>query len=277
MKRRNPFRGCPSVNTGRDTTPDTPALGRAVRVKIATRPIEGLYESLPARQGDSRGRLIPSPAWMAWHFLPTVMGTEHPRKTGHHGVHWGEAANRGRALSTRTRQVMFRRRLERLASTVSTTVPSPVLPRRLAAVLIAALFGLTLALNPMSATNAQAAVPANVALQALHIAATQYSVAYRYGGESHATGFDCSGLTQWSYARAGRYIPRTAQQQYNATIHIPASARRQGDLVFFHTGSSVYHVGIFAGGWYIIDAPHTGARVQLERIWSSQVLFGQVR
>jgi hypothetical protein len=179
-------------------------------------------------------------------------------------------------LSARTRQVTFRRRLERLASTMSATAPSLALPRRFAAVLIAALLGLTLALNPMSAAKAHAAVPANVALAALHIAATQRGVLYRYGGESHWTGFDCSGLTQWSYARAGRYIPRVAQQQYDATIHIPASARRQGDLVFFHTGNSVYHVGIFAGGWYMIDAPHTGARVRMEMIWPG-ALFGRVR
>jgi cell wall-associated NlpC family hydrolase len=159
---------------------------------------------------------------------------------------------------------------------MSATAPSLALPRRLAAVLIAALLGLTLALNPMSATKAHAAVPANVALAALHVAATQRGVLYRYGGESHWTGFDCSGLTQWSYARAGRYIPRVAQQQYDATIHIPASARRQGDLVFFHTGNSVYHVGIFAGGWYMIDAPHTGARVRMEMIWPG-ALFGRVR
>jgi cell wall-associated NlpC family hydrolase len=179
-------------------------------------------------------------------------------------------------LSARTRQVTFRRRLERLASTMSATAPSLALPRRFAAVLIAALLGLTLALNPMSAAKAHAAVPANVALAALRIAATQRGVLYRYGGESHWTGFDCSGLTQWSYARAGRYIPRVAQQQYDATIHIPASARRQGDLVFFHTGNSVYHVGIFAGGWYMIDAPHTGARVRMEMIWPG-ALFGRVR
>jgi cell wall-associated NlpC family hydrolase len=157
------------------------------------------------------------------------------------------------------------------------TAPSPALPRRFAAVLIAALLGLTLALNPMSATKAHAAVPASRALAALHIAATQRGVPYRYGGQSPRTGFDCSGLTQWAYARVGRHIPRVAQQQYNAAIHIPASARRQGDLVFFYTGNAVHHVGIYAGGGYMIVAPHTGARVRLEKIRSSHVVYGRVR
>ncbi len=41
--------------------------------------------------------------------------------------------------------------------------------------------------------------------------------------------------------------PRTAQQQYNKTRHIAKSQRKRGDLVFFHSGRSVYHVGIYAG------------------------------
>ena len=159
---------------------------------------------------------------------------------------------------------------------MSTTLFGSALPRRLASIPIAALFGLTLAVSPMSTPTADAAVTAVVGMRALHVAASEVGVPYRYGGTSPRTGFDCSGLTQWSYARAGRYIPRVAQQQYDATIHIPASARRQGDLVFFHTGNSVYHVGIFAGGWYMIDAPHTGARVRMEMIWPG-ALFGRVR
>jgi len=161
--------------------------------------------------------------------------------------------------------------------TMTKTLHGAALPRRLVTVLIAALFSLTLALNPMSAPNANADVSAIVGLNAMYIAAAQRGVPYRYGGASPRTGFDCSGLAMYAYARVGRSIPRVAQQQYLATIRIGASARRQGDLVFFYTGRTVYHVGIYAGGGYMIDAPHTGTVVQLERIWSSQVLYGRVR
>jgi cell wall-associated NlpC family hydrolase len=157
------------------------------------------------------------------------------------------------------------------------TLPGAALPRRIVTVLIAALFSLTLALNPMSAPNANAVVSASVGLSALHVAAAQRGIPYRYGGASPRTGFDCSGLTMYSYARVGRYIPRVAQQQYLATIRVGAWARRQGDLAFFYTGRTVYHVGIYAGGGYMIDAPHSGAVVRMERIWSSYVLYGRVR
>lgn len=44
---------------------------------------------------------------------------------------------------------------------------------------------------------------------------------YVYGGASPTTSFDCSGLTQWTYGKAGINLPRTAQQQYDVTRHIP--------------------------------------------------------
>jgi|SRR5450631_1648781 len=150
------------------------------------------------------------------------------------------------------------------------------LPRRFVSLLVAALLGITLALNPQSAPKSDAAVLPSVSLAALRVATAQIGVPYRYGGMSRA-GFDCSGLTKYSYARVRRYLPRTAQQQYNATIRIGWSQRRMGDLVFFYSGKTIYHVGVYAGGWYMIAAPHTGARVKVQRIWSNHVVFGRVR
>ena len=74
---------------------------------------------------------------------------------------------------------------------------------------------------------------------------------YVFGGDNPSTSFDCSGLTQWSYRKAGINLPRTAQQQYDATESIPLSEAKPGDLVFFHStynaGTYVTHVGIYLG------------------------------
>ena len=71
---------------------------------------------------------------------------------------------------------------------------------------------------------------------------------YVYGGSNPNTSFDCSGLVQWCYGKAGISLPRTAQAQYDATQHIPLSQAKAGDLVFFHStynaGTYVTHVGI---------------------------------
>jgi cell wall-associated NlpC family hydrolase len=125
---------------------------------------------------------------------------------------------------------------------------------------------------------AQSAEAAALSAKALNVAASKKGSPYQWG----ATGpyrFDCSGLTLYSFKRAGKTLPRTAAAQYNSTRHISASSRKAGDLVFFHTGSSrssVYHVGIYAGSGKIWHAPKTGSKVRLEKIWTSSVWYGRV-
>ncbi|MFI2642496.1 C40 family peptidase [Streptomyces sp. NPDC018610] len=125
---------------------------------------------------------------------------------------------------------------------------------------------------PGAAGDASAAT---LATRALQIAASKKGSPYQWG----ATGprrFDCSGLTLYSFKRAGKKLPRTAEQQYNKTRHISAGSRRAGDLVFFHSGSYVYHVGIYAGGGKIWHAPKTGDVVRLQKIWTRSVWYGRV-
>jgi NlpC/P60 family/Transglycosylase SLT domain len=95
------------------------------------------------------------------------------------------------------------------------------------------------------------------------------------GGQTQVTGgFDCSGLTKAAYAAAGMEIPRTAQTQYNAGPHVPAGEPlRPGDLVFFGSSpNAVTHVGIVISATEMINAPHEGAVVRIERIWRSNFL-----
>ncbi|PKR84077.1 bifunctional lytic transglycosylase/C40 family peptidase [Heyndrickxia camelliae] len=74
---------------------------------------------------------------------------------------------------------------------------------------------------------------------------------YVYGGASPTTSFDCSGLVQWCYGKAGISLPRTAQEQYDVTQNIPLSEAKAGDLVFFQgtydAGTYITHVGIYQG------------------------------
>ncbi|MGW9136100.1 C40 family peptidase [Streptomyces sp. NPDC055681] len=128
-------------------------------------------------------------------------------------------------------------------------------------------------ITPGAVAEAQAAAHS---AKALNIAASKKGSPYRYG----ATGphrFDCSGLTMYAFKKVGKKLPRTAQQQYNKTRHISASQRRRGDLVFFHWGRSVYHVGIYAGKGRIWHSPKSGAVVRLEKVWTRSVWYGRVR
>ncbi|MEU9761459.1 C40 family peptidase [Streptomyces sp. NPDC047985] len=156
--------------------------------------------------------------------------------------------------------------------TAQVHVPSLLARAGTVSVLTLAAVGGTM-LAPGAVTKAQAATPS---LKALDVAASKKGSPYRWG----ATGphrFDCSGLTVYSFKKAGKKLPRTAQQQYNRTRHISASHRKRGDLVFFHYGRNVYHVGIYAGHNKIWHSPRTGAVVRLEKIWSKSVSYGRVR
>jgi cell wall-associated NlpC family hydrolase len=150
--------------------------------------------------------------------------------------------------------------------------------RRLTSMLMAAAFGLTLAVNPATAPGASATsgISAATGRRALHFATLQYGIPYVWGGTTRR-GFDCSGMTQYIYGRLGKHLPRTAQQQYNATIKLRPHMQRVGDLVFFYSGRSVYHEGVYAGNGYMINAAHTGTRVRKQKIWTSHVYYGRVK
>ncbi len=131
--------------------------------------------------------------------------------------------------------------------------------------------GLTLLVAPAPRAEAMT----DFGYKVSQVAASREGMPYVRGG-SGPTRFDCSGLTQWTFARLGKSLPRTTSAQYAAVKHIPRDYRRKGDLVFFFGSSGIYHVGIYVANGYIWHSPRTGADVRLERIWTSSVRYGRV-
>ncbi|WP_433548737.1 C40 family peptidase [Streptomyces sp. CA-294286] len=155
---------------------------------------------------------------------------------------------------------------------VNRRVPSLIARAGTASALTLAVVGGSM-LVPGAVSEADAATQA---AKALNVAASKRGAPYKRGAAGPYR-FDCSGLTLYSYKKVGKSLPRSAQAQYNKTRHIRSSQLQRGDLVFFHRGSSVYHVGIYAGGNKIWHSPKQGAVVRLERIWSKSVWYGRVR
>lgn len=110
----------------------------------------------------------------------------------------------------------------------------------------------------------------------LSAARSRQGARYVYGATGPWT-FDCSGFTGWVYKRAGKSLPRTSGAQVGATKRLSRAAARPGDLVFFHRGGRVYHVGIYAGGNSLYHASRPGTPVGKGAIWTSSVFFGRVR
>jgi hypothetical protein len=110
------------------------------------------------------------------------------------------------------------------------------------------------------------------ALAAVAEARKYLGTPYQWGGSTPQTGFDCSGLVQWAYAKAGIRIPRTTYLQVDASNgrRVDRAHLLPGDLVFFRSASGdVHHVGISLGGDRFINAPRTGERVRIDSLKES--------
>ncbi|MFJ4618468.1 NlpC/P60 family protein [Streptomyces sp. NPDC088812] len=83
-------------------------------------------------------------------------------------------------------------------------------------------------------------------------------------GANGPSGFDCSGLVQWSYAQAGVSLPRTSQAQAYAGRRVPLSQARPGDIVTYRSDAG--HVGMYAGNGQVIHAPYPGAPVRYDPV-----------
>jgi cell wall-associated NlpC family hydrolase len=104
--------------------------------------------------------------------------------------------------------------------------------------------------------------PNHVAAEAVRHALTQLGVPYDWGGEAPGVGFDCSGLTQWSYHEAGLNLPRLAQDQDVGAMVSP-NALLPGDLAVWDG-----HVAMVVGNDTMIEA---GDPVQLSAIRTTNI------
>jgi len=135
-------------------------------------------------------------------------------------------------------------------------------------------------------------------LDALAWAKKQLGLPYSWGGGNEAgptrgtvnpegntaglttTGFDCSGLTLFAWAKEGFALDHFTGFQWFEGRPVTRDELRPGDLVFYATDpndpTTIHHVGIYAGDGRMIDAPHTGAKVRYDNVFSSQYV-GAVR
>jgi len=97
-------------------------------------------------------------------------------------------------------------------------------------------------------------------LVAVREALRQRGIWYRWGGTSPRTGFDCSGLVQYAWRKAGVRLPRVTYDMIRSGRAVANIRRvRPGDLLFPSRG----HVQMAVGGGRVVEAARTGTRVRV--------------
>ena len=123
------------------------------------------------------------------------------------------------------------------------------------------------------ASAAQGNIAANWAL-------SQLGKPYRWGAAG-PNSYDCSGLALQAWARAGVGLLHWTGYQWVSGPHVPLDRLRRGDLVFFAYDvadpATIHHVGLYIGNGLMVDAPYTGAFVEIDSIYAVGGLIGATR
>lgn len=99
--------------------------------------------------------------------------------------------------------------------------------------------------------------------------------------DCNITGFDCSGLTLYGWAQQGVSLPHYTVYQYALGQHIATSDLLPGDLLFYandtNDPSTIHHVTMYAGGGQMVQAPYSGAYVEISPVDFGNGYIGATR
>lgn len=91
-------------------------------------------------------------------------------------------------------------------------------------------------------------------------AQAQVGDAYVSGGTG-PNSWDCSGLVQAAFRSVSVDLPRVSQSQSTAGTQVSLSNLQPGDILYWGSAGSAYHVGIYVGGGQFVGAQNSSTGV----------------
>ncbi|MEU8698715.1 C40 family peptidase [Streptomyces sp. NPDC048680] len=88
----------------------------------------------------------------------------------------------------------------------------------------------------------------------------QVGDAYVPGGTG-PNSWDCSGLVQAAFRTVGVDLPRVSQSQSTAGTQVGLGNLQPGDILYWGSAGSAYHVGIYVGGGQFVGAQNSSTGV----------------
>ena len=161
-------------------------------------------------------------------------------------------------------------RLRRPLAALAFVALAMVLPPATASTSGLSVVGARITLEPERHPESRAAKNAprfmSVPTRAATLALRMIGTPYRWGGESPASGFDCSGLIRWAYAQVGVDVPHSSFALYDFGRAVSWRRIQTGDVLVF---SGLGHVGLYLGGGRMVHAPQSGRYVEIVRLAES--------
>ncbi|MEU8685912.1 C40 family peptidase, partial [Streptomyces sp. NPDC048611] len=95
-------------------------------------------------------------------------------------------------------------------------------------------------------------------------------------GSSGPSSYDCSGLTQAAFSQIGIDLPRVSQDQSTQGTQVGLDNLQVGDILYWGSAGSAYHVGVYIGDGKFIGAQNSSTGI-VERPLDYDMPTGAVR
>lgn len=122
------------------------------------------------------------------------------------------------------------------------------------------------AAEEVETTTPDYASDGSIGADAVALAMQYIGIGYTYGGESPATGFDCSGLVKYVYGQLGINLPHSSSSLVSAGYQV--STPMPGDIVWTQG-----HVSLYAGDGTVVEAANYGTPVRHTAQWQNSAVY----